>query len=732
MSMQAKYQKPAGCVGCALEQLGTGYVPDSGPSTSRLVFVGEAAGPEEAVTGVPFHGAAGGVLSRVLHRAGVQRDFVRIDNSCRCYPPNMWFDSKAPWYYAALSQCGQYLNETLAQVPKDGVVVTLGATALKTVLHLHGVEGVQVKDFHGTVSRDPFDRFWVVPTFHPSHLQRGAMNLLEVVTCDLQLADRIASTGFVRSPCVLVIDPVVDRFAAWVDRHLLAVSRDPDTTWLAIDTEFAEKSTGGDEGELTDWDPNAGITHFNCANRRDEGVSVPDAPEYRPHIERLLKGVTDADAIVFAWNKYADLDHLRGAGYTVPLGTMDLMWLWHYLQSDLPRGLGFVAAMASDFGPWKHWARKTETFGAYRTADGVQTYRAAEWIVPAAQQCGVFDVFLRDWHERDRYVLRPAHEMGVPVDRAALEAFHQELQGKQAALLEVIKQSAAQGTVKPKLGYAKRPRRTPCDICNGTGIIVLGGMDKPDVRCATCQGSGDVDPVPPASVLGTSKRKKGGEAKAAYVAEEVRLVERDITVVVRVCESCRAVEVGSKHNCLRPRPRKGEGSGNGSHHHPVLLSEMRTVRRWFWQLPFNPDAAQQILKYITRAGHEAPRHKKTKKFTTDAHALKALAAKTKDPLYDRLLDWRSVQKIDSTYVMGTSARLDGNDRVHPEILPIPSTLRDSSRDPNLQNVTQDHAGPASLAAGFRRVIVSRDGLPPGVTDVEVEQWTRTWGTETTV
>jgi uracil-DNA glycosylase family 4 len=470
-----KYPKPAACIGCDLAQRGWGYAPADGPTGARLNFIAEALGPEEAIHGRPLVGAAGGVHTRLLTRAGINRDQTKADNVIRCMPPQMWFDEQAPWYYPAMSHCGVYRSETLRQVPDNTVVVAYGATSLRTLLNLHGVKGANVRDFHGTVNRDPTDRFWVVPTFHPSHLQRGAMNLLEVVTDDLRRAARVADQGWTRSPSTLIVDPSVEWFAAWVDHHLQRLAQDPAGQWLALDTEFPEK-VGGDESEV-DVAAAAGspITRYNVSNAVGEGVTVPNAEAYRRLVERLLCGIALHDGFVFYWNKYADLDHLLDAGHTVA-GTnhIDLMWLMHYLQSDLPRGLGFWAPIFSDFGPWKHWSEKEAEFGPYAAADGMQTFRGAVWGVRAAIDAGIWDVFVRDWHERDYYVLRPSREIGVPMNRAALVAFHEDMQRKYASILDQIKVIGAQGTLRPKAGYTKRPKGQECAQCRGLGELFGG------------------------------------------------------------------------------------------------------------------------------------------------------------------------------------------------------------------------------------------------------------------
>ncbi len=754
--MQPKYPKPDACTGCALALTGYGYAPYHGPDTTRVFFRAEALGVEEATHGQPLIGAAGGVHTRVLRRAAMDRDACGHDNCIRCRPPENWLVG-APWEAAALAHCRQaYLTQTLNRVMPNGVLVPLGLTALRQTLGLHGVPGVAIKDFHGTISRDPSDRFWVVPCYHPSHLQRGAMARFDVAARDYGIAQHIADHGFTRSPAELVVDPSPQWFAAWVTDHLARLAHDLESTWLGLDTEFLETAGGVDESELVSWDRTSPMTRVNVANRQDQGVTVPYREPYIVEVERLLAGVCAARGWVFLWNKYADLDHLGNAGHTLDgMVAIDLMWAMHYLQPSLPRGLGFWAALASDFGPWKHWAKQSGKEGPYGAADGLQTYRTAVWGVTQLIQAGLWTVFFRDHHERDQYVLRPARLGGVPIDRPELEAFHQELQRKLANILVRIKTTAAAGVRKPKLGYGRKPRGTPCEVCKGKRKIRTPGLTKAGklksilVTCDACQGVGHDDrPSPPKSIIGKPTRG-GGEAKTQYLTEGVELVQAEVELETWSCTACEADNVRMQHTCDGEPTRHDAASGvpdqKGQAHRETisgqrsdvgaaplrgnLVQRHLSVTRWFWQLPFNPDAPQQILAYLASQGESAPLARKTRKPTTDKDAMKALAKKygEADPFYQYVLDWKAVQKVDSTYVIGVLSRLDDDDRLHPEIAPKPQTLRDSCTGPNLQNVVADRDGPASLAAGFRRVVVSRDGVPADRTEEEREAWEMKWG-----
>jgi DNA polymerase len=77
----------ANCTKCALAQGRTQVVFGSGSPAADLMFVGEAPGFHEDKNGVPFVGAAGQLLSKLLDGIGLTRDEVYIANVLKCRPP---------------------------------------------------------------------------------------------------------------------------------------------------------------------------------------------------------------------------------------------------------------------------------------------------------------------------------------------------------------------------------------------------------------------------------------------------------------------------------------------------------------------------------------------------------------------------------------------------------------------------------------------------------------------
>ena len=668
--------KPPACIGCSLETRGEGFAPADGPIGAWLLLVGEGLGKVEALTGRPFMGDAGGMLTRLLNLLGWTRDAIRIHNVINCHPPGDWLEG-APWYHAAVNHC-RYLDATLAEGPK--VVVTVGGVALKRVMGLLHHKKIRVQDFHGAILRDPTDRFWVVPTFHPSFLQRGAHNLIGTVLWDLQRAIEARDHGKPADSASLIVDPPVEWFKAWVDQTIAARQQEPDAYPVSSDVETPDKAGGKDEGEITADDKSFQILRINVSAHTDEGITVPFAGPYIDELRRLHQ----SPGPIWQWNREYDFVRMVAASIFREEDSprvVDLMWLWHFLQSDVPRGLGFVSPLYSTFGPWKHIADSDP--GRYGAIDGLQTHRCGFGITSDLIQTGQLAQAMRHVHVLHTYVLRPAQLVGVKIDRQRLLIFKQELADKAREKLALI-QSCVPESLAP--------------------LTPKGGLTKP----------------PAADVLhvkATAFTRKGTPRAGKPVAEikqelyaRARVIEKVVLKEVFCCKTCGATEVHQRHRCAPPGvPHEvSHRDDRAERPAPQVVLDIASVRRWFWQEPFNPDSVPQILSYIKYRKHKPGRAKKSKaEESTNRETLERLS-RTGDPFYTAVLDYRAINKVKGTYVEGTERRLDTEDRLHPVPTFKPSTMRLSYVNPNITNVVADKGG-ESLASGFRRCVVASPG-----------------------
>ena len=75
------------CRKCALASKRTNLVFGVGNPAAKLMFIGEAPGEQEDLSGEPFVGAAGKLFDKYLAAVGIDREEVYIANILKCRPP---------------------------------------------------------------------------------------------------------------------------------------------------------------------------------------------------------------------------------------------------------------------------------------------------------------------------------------------------------------------------------------------------------------------------------------------------------------------------------------------------------------------------------------------------------------------------------------------------------------------------------------------------------------------
>ena len=182
------------CTRCGLAETRTQVVFGDGSPTASVMFVGEAPGFHEDQQGIPFVGAAGKLLDRLLEEIGVPRDDVYIGNVLKCRPPG----NRDP-LPDEIEACKNYLAEQLRLIDPD-VVVTLGNFATKLLLK---------RDVGITKTRGQIYPWWnrhLVPTFHPAAALRGGDRILDQMREDFALVRSVLEAS-----AVVEADPAVEQ-----------------------------------------------------------------------------------------------------------------------------------------------------------------------------------------------------------------------------------------------------------------------------------------------------------------------------------------------------------------------------------------------------------------------------------------------------------------------------------------------------------------------------------------
>ncbi|MDP8957950.1 MAG: uracil-DNA glycosylase [Actinomycetota bacterium] len=167
------------CRDCPLAAATDQVVFGDGDPHAQLMLIGEAPGYHEDRQGIPFVGAAGQLLNRLLGEVDLERPDVYITNVLKRRPPG----NRDP-LPAEIEACKGYLAEQIRLVdPK--VVMTLGVFSTKLLLKRSaGVGRLRGQAY-------PWWNRLVVPTFHPAAALRGGVEVVSGMREDFALVRKL-------------------------------------------------------------------------------------------------------------------------------------------------------------------------------------------------------------------------------------------------------------------------------------------------------------------------------------------------------------------------------------------------------------------------------------------------------------------------------------------------------------------------------------------------------------
>lgn len=166
------------CEGCGLRSGCRGVVFGRGSNTAGLMFIGEGPGAEEDRLGLPFVGAAGKLLDRIIAAGGFDMNEVYIANIVKCRPPGNRVPSREE-----ADACRSWLKRQIELV-NPSIIVLLGSTALQNYI-----------DSNARITRDrgrwiENNGIFVMPTYHPAALLRDETKKRPVWEDIKQIRDR--------------------------------------------------------------------------------------------------------------------------------------------------------------------------------------------------------------------------------------------------------------------------------------------------------------------------------------------------------------------------------------------------------------------------------------------------------------------------------------------------------------------------------------------------------------
>ncbi|MBQ7591134.1 MAG: uracil-DNA glycosylase [Clostridia bacterium] len=173
----------AGCAKCERCPLGatrTKSVFGTGSPSAKLMFVGEAPGEQEDLSGTPFVGRAGQLLDMYLYAVDIKREDVYIANILKCRPPK----NRDP-LPAEEDACMDWLRGQVKLI-RPKIIVCLGRIAAMRLIS----PDYRISQQHGQWIEK--GAFLMTAVFHPAALLRDPRKKADMMEDMKKIAAKLA------------------------------------------------------------------------------------------------------------------------------------------------------------------------------------------------------------------------------------------------------------------------------------------------------------------------------------------------------------------------------------------------------------------------------------------------------------------------------------------------------------------------------------------------------------
>jgi len=324
---------------------------------TNLVILGEAYGEREEAEGLPFVGASGYELTRMLDAAGIHKADCHLTNVLNLRPPGNKIEAlcgtkaegipgfpaiaKAKYLRAEFQpELERLSNELIDHDPN--LILCLGNTALWA---LTGQTGVKKRRGTTSVSTHTVSGYKLLATYHPAAVLRQ-WELRPVTIIDLMKAERERWFPEVRRPQREIwIEPTIPDMELFYAQHIVGCRL------LSVDIE-----TSGNQITCIGFAPRADVAlvvPFVDYRRKERNYWASPADEQQAW--RFVRQILTNESIpkVYQNGLYDIAFCLRSMGLPTFGAQHDTMLLHHALQPEMLKGLGFLGSVYTDEGSWK-------------------------------------------------------------------------------------------------------------------------------------------------------------------------------------------------------------------------------------------------------------------------------------------------------------------------------------------------------------------------------------------
>lgn len=406
----------------------TRVLPD-GPIPARVMLVGEAPGAEEEAQGIPFVGASGKELTKMLHDAGVERSECFITNVARERPPGndiAFFIAmtkkeitkdhnpfRGKMVRRQIIEGCELLKKEISLV-KPNIIITFGNTPLWALTGEWGVTKWRGSMLYENLTEA---KVKVIPTYHPAAVLRQ-WEWRQVAVQDIRRAAKYRdgrpypnpSWNFTLRPDFATAFNSLTHLESLLDES-------PQTLSFDIETRAGHIACAGIAWTQVD----AICIPLMCVERQDGYWTADEEGILTYHLYKVL---THPNAKVIGQNLLYDSQYTYRHWHFVPRVTQDSMISHHVAFAGLPKKLDFQASIyCESYRYWKddskNWDKSLgeEQLWRYNCEDCVRTYEVAAETAAAVQRFHLHEPHA--FQQRLFWPVLEAMKRGVRIDTNA-------------------------------------------------------------------------------------------------------------------------------------------------------------------------------------------------------------------------------------------------------------------------------------------------------------------------
>ena len=405
-------------------------------TSRKMLIVGEALGADEDINSQYFCGKAGSLLDKLFTDVGLMRNTIHVTNVVKVRPPDNKL-SRLREYNLSIEDFIPFLKEEIETI-KPTVILALGATALNALCEETGI----LKQRGSVLECTLVPGIKVVPTLHPSYLQRGQMDLYPYVRHDIKI---FAEIGFgFYTPEVEwqeIIDPTLTQCLDYLQEIIDSSTQ----TCLDIETVAAQKITciGFTKN------PNSSI----CIPFRHNGLKLRWSEAEQLILLRKMQEVFKVPKLQkIGQNIHYDLHFLLPLLGFPREPVFDTRYAHQLIHPDMRHDLGFIISaytkMSYHKDEVKDWKSKDlpkdQVLWSYNCKDVIGTHRAAIGLIKDLKEASLYDFYCGYINPFRRVIFEMEHR-GLNVDTALHKEWKDYIEQEELPIaLDIINKKCGQ------------------------------------------------------------------------------------------------------------------------------------------------------------------------------------------------------------------------------------------------------------------------------------------------